>query len=85
MSSNGDSSDLDAGSAEVEQQAERQARYSEIVKALRQMHVVNTSRMLQFYEYERLNEQVGYILADDNSIVSGDHGVLLNYGESCFA
>jgi hypothetical protein len=41
--------------------------------------------MLRFHEYERLNEQIGYVLVNDHSIVSGDHGMLLDNGESCFA
>ena len=47
--------------------------------------IVDAARMLQFDEYDRFDEKVGNIVADDNPIVSGDHGVLLRNRESGFA
>src|SRR5262245_5938515 len=41
--------------------------------------------MLQFYEHERLDEKIGDVFTDDNSIVRGDHCVLLGIGKSCLA
>ena len=70
-SSKRDPSNLDTGLAEVEQQAEPQAGYLEIVQALRQVHVVDDASVLQFDEHERFDEKIGKILADDNATVSG--------------
>src|SRR5262245_7080000 len=49
------------------------------------MHVVDTASMLQFHEYKRFDEKIRNILADDNSIVFGDHCMLLHDGEPRFA
>jgi hypothetical protein len=76
-----DAFDLKARLAEVEHQAEMQARRFQIIQALRAMNLVDCLGYLQFDEDDVFNEQVNSIFPDYDPVVPNDHGMLLRDGE----
>ena len=71
-----DAVDREARLAEIEQQAEMQARRFQIVQALCPMNLIDPRRRLQFGQNVTLNEQVNRIVPDRDPIVSNTHAML---------
>ena len=72
-----DAFDLEVWLAEIEQQAEMQARRFQIIQALHPMNLIDPLRRLQFDQNVTFNERVNRIVPDHDPIVSNGHAMLL--------
>jgi hypothetical protein len=79
-----DAANFQTRMAEVEEQCQAQAGGFQIVHALREVDAVEGSHCFQFDDDAVINNQIGGVFPDDNSVVSNDDRMLLRDAEAVF-
>jgi hypothetical protein len=74
--SEGDPPNLNPRPAKIDQQAEGKIGGSQIVQALRQIHVLDSACVLQFDQDGVFDKDIGHVFADNHAIVSHAHAML---------
>ncbi len=77
-----DALDRQAGVAEVQQQAEVQARVAKVVDALGAMDVGHCLGGVQFHDHRCFDQQVDRVVTNDDPIVADDDAALLRDREA---
>ena len=77
--------DFDAGLAKIEQQTQVQAGCLQIIDALGHVRFVERANRFQFNHDGIVSQQVGYVLAGDDTVVMDSNRLLLQDRQASFA